>query len=96
MEEGPHQKLFIKKEVNVIRQKIKKDFQINLMKAMLIQKNHQKKQFKQCIKYKELKEFNHKKKWKINRILMLIQEMDIVIQLQLMNKQKKQKTKNQF
>lgn len=49
------------------------------MKVMHIQKNHQKKQFRLCIRYKVLKEYNHKKKWIINKIPMLIQEMDFLM-----------------
>jgi hypothetical protein len=62
MEQGLHPKLSIKREVNVIPHAIKKDFKINLRKVMHIQKNHLKKQYRPCTRYKELKKYNHKKK----------------------------------
>ena len=72
-------KLFIKKEASVIRHKIKKGYRNNLKKVMHIQKNHQKKQFRLCTKYKDLKEYNLKEKCKTNNLKFQILEINFVV-----------------
>ena len=69
---------------------------INLKLVIYIPKIRQRKQYRLCTRYKELNKRNHRKRWKINKIMKQIQEIEFVLLLQVMNNHKNQKVKNYF